>query len=187
MHRIQQLTALRVSAIHAVNMSVPRSDCHEWHGTLHIYITIMMNRDMSILITQLTFYIHRSGMLVTRLLKTRSTSSRPNISAQRTYFIAKINHNIHPSVSSMNLQYFRFRNCKLAFETADLRLGITPLLDVCDVVGVCVDFWRVSCRWCEGLKGHRACTIRVRDFTFWNVKLVKSYIICRCRWGKYTI
>ena len=93
----------------------------------------MMNRDMSILITQLTFYIHRSGMLVTRLLKTRSTSSRPNISAQRTYFIAKINHNIHPSVSSMNLQYFRFRNCKLAFETADLRLGITPLLDVCDV------------------------------------------------------
>ena len=93
----------------------------------------MMNRDMSILITQFTFYIHRSGMLVTRLLKTRSTSSRPNISAQRTSFIAKINHNIHPSVSSMNLQYFRFRNCKLAFETADLRLGITPLLDVCDV------------------------------------------------------
>ena len=36
---------------------------------------------------------------------------------------------------SLNLHtiFSCFRNCKLAFETADLRLGITPLLDVSDV------------------------------------------------------
>ena len=91
-----------------------------------------MNRDMSILITQFTFYIHKSGWW-SRDFWRLAPLHLDQISAKRTLFIAKINHNIHPSVSSINHQYFRFRNCKLAFETADLRLGITPLLDVCDV------------------------------------------------------
>lgn len=96
---------------------------------------------MPILITQLTFYIHIQISILNSqcwsldFLKTRSTKSLPNIS--KANFVYCQDQPQSPSERVFNIfeavKYFRFRNCKLAFETADLRLGITPLLDVCDV------------------------------------------------------
>ena len=88
---------------------MPRSTCHEWHGTLHIYITIMMNRDMSNVYPHYSIhFLHtqRSGCW-SRDFWRLAPLHLDQISAKRTLFIAKINHNIHPSVSSINLQYFQ--------------------------------------------------------------------------------